>query len=200
MRTIDIYLFEELPEEIQDKIVERKLYTDWGNYWFPDPLLEVFKDTAKEYGFEDIDISYRGFCSQGDGLSFTGKINIDYFIDKIVKENPKLSKFRIKTLIEYTGTTFTLKRITYHYCHENTVDTCITINSTQRLTDRSYDYLHEIANYLEKYIESTRKELCRHFYASLGEDYNAFMDEEVVKEYLIDDSDTYYTVQGIRVI
>ena len=175
MRTINIYLFEELSKKVQDKIIEHKLDTTWSDYWFPDPLLETFKDTAKEYGFEDIDICYRGFYSQGDGLSFTGKINIDCFIDKIVKENPKLSKFRIKTLIEYTGTTFTLKRMIHRYCHENTVDTCITINSTQRLTDRSYDYLHEIANYLEKYIESTRKELCRHFYASLEEDYNALL-------------------------
>jgi len=200
MRTIAIYLFEELPEEIQNAIVEHKLYTDWGNYWFPDPLLEVFKDTAKEYGFEDIDISYRGFCSQGDGLSFIGKINIDYFIDKIIKENPKLSKFKIKTLMEYTGTTFTLKRITHHYYHENTVDTYLTINSTQRLTDRAYNYFNEVIDHLSKSIESTRKELCRHFYASLEEDYNAFMDEEVVKEYLIDDRDTCYTIQGIRVI
>lgn len=68
--------YNELPEEIQQKVLDEYRYiniehTEWYEY----TIDEYKQKLENEYGFDDVEISFSGFASQGDGASFTGKID-----------------------------------------------------------------------------------------------------------------------------
>lgn len=82
MKTIEIKLFEfeELSQEVQAKVLEKFSDINVDDNWHDDSL-ENFKTELAEVGFTEAEISYSGFWSQGDGLSFDSKIDIDKFAE-----------------------------------------------------------------------------------------------------------------------
>lgn len=71
--TYDVYTFEELPEHIQDKLIEDEievLDSDWECFVYSD-ILDEWVIRLENQGFNNPKINYTGFWSQGDGASFT---------------------------------------------------------------------------------------------------------------------------------
>ena len=79
MRTIEttIYEFDELSDEAKKKAIEH-----FGQWWHEDFDGDCIKDNWKtkleELGYENTDILFSGFCSQGDGACFKGGFHFDH--------------------------------------------------------------------------------------------------------------------------
>lgn len=70
--------FKDLDEDRKWEIVESHM----GDHWF-ESLIEDSVNELAEHGFEDAEIAFSGFWSQGDGASFTCKrIDVPLFLKK----------------------------------------------------------------------------------------------------------------------
>lgn len=71
--------FSELSDNEQCEVLAERL--DRQEWW--EPVLEGFTEELKELGFQDIDIHFSGFWSQGDGASFTARLDFKEFWSKM---------------------------------------------------------------------------------------------------------------------
>lgn len=74
--------FSEFSDDEQDEIVAARL--DVQEWW--EPIEEGFTEDLKELGFSDINIRFNGFWSQGDGASFTARLDFKQFWSKMKGE------------------------------------------------------------------------------------------------------------------
>lgn len=124
--------FDELNESQRKFVLDK--YRTWNvdhDSWY-DFVYEDQNTILKLLGFDNVEIKFRGFWSQGDGASFTGRFKIP--------KNKKELKERIKAVKEYAPDTelynyesmefsdeereeetLNVYRITQHYVHYNTI-------------------------------------------------------------------------------
>jgi len=118
------FLFDELPKEIQDEIVNRESESirnstelvedyDWNS-----EVMAGFEIGMEEMGWENVEVSYSGFYSQGDGASFTGDLTDGEKKRAFVKEVLGMEKFPDVIIDRIT---FHIKRGNSRYVHENSV-------------------------------------------------------------------------------
>jgi len=70
------YTFDELSPEAKERAIENErssMDESMGDWWY-EPIIEGETEKLESEGFEDIDIQFTGFHSQGDGASFTGRV------------------------------------------------------------------------------------------------------------------------------
>lgn len=187
IQKVKTYTFEELPEETQNKVIEKYYDINAGYYW-EEVEKWNFEDKLKKLGYqvESKNIYWCGFSSQGDGASFEGSINI---IDWI--KNRKLSK-KYRGLVKYLST--------------NGIDCTINIKTIGRYC-HSYSMFVEVDNsdYEDKYegitseiataVQAEARQLADEFYKELENKYDLITSEEVIKETLID-NEYYFTEDG----
>lgn len=203
MKTIEIEVFEY--DELDDRAKEK------AREWYIEGMefdAEYTLDDCKEFlekvtGFSDVEINYSGFCSQGDGASFTG-----YWHAKDVKEKsddfgevyfnnsflPVLSDISKKFPVSAGN----LSRISHRNSHEYTV-TCELENSN------SYDDLDENGNEIGVEIPTEVceefQEACRHamhwVYIKLQESYDYQTSEEAMRDNILANEYTF-TKEGTR--
>ena len=82
-KEIGIYFFDELPEELQKEVLIKNHDFNTDFYW-SDMELDYWKDKLNSMGFEDADISFSGFWSQGDGASFTARCDHQKILNKVL--------------------------------------------------------------------------------------------------------------------
>jgi hypothetical protein len=180
---------------------QRKLivkHRDWNvehvDWW--DCTYDDFVEYAVERGFntDPKAIHFRGFWSQGDGASFTGSIDVPTFIKfhKLETAYPWIVK-----LFEHGGSIWAkVERTSHGYAHENTcragVSDCddfsallcpsdFDIDDVRVLTLGQWDaLLTSDIDQLEKDIEQTRLELCRHLYQQLEAEYDHLTSDDAV--------------------
>lgn len=123
--------WKEQDKEVYEKILEKENYINVDHDWW-DFELEYFYEQLKALGFENTDIRFSGFSSQGDGASFTGDWVSDRMWSlKTMKEKGvtlqdwalelrRILKGNMKDL-KAKYETFSIKRTSHHYAHENTV-------------------------------------------------------------------------------
>lgn len=155
-------------------------------------LIEGFIEELKKYGLnlEVLDFHYRGFGSQGDGLSFDFKLNSIHNCNKFLKsieiEND-LHLYEISDIV-----IFTFKNsFSTHYCHEKTRNIVVVITTE--------DDVSGLVENLEEEIERWYYSKCQEFYKILEEHHNEVEvlneeDEEEIefeREEWDDDTDGY---------
>ena len=148
IKKIPLYHFSELSEAAQDRVVKNELEQPYGEAWLQyDILSREYLDEAKasleNNGFEDVDIEYTGFWSQGDGASFTAK-NVDIAEVLNLKEFCKQNNIRysvVKAILPYLEAR--IERTDHHYSHAYTVKTQV------------YDYQIPYYERIDKYIDNT---------------------------------------------
>ena len=76
-------------KKAQEKILENLV--DEASYEFNDfedeYIIADYETRLSEVGFENPEISYSGFYSQGDGACFTADLNLELLFEKFAKEN-----------------------------------------------------------------------------------------------------------------
>lgn len=168
--TTKAYTFDELSDDAQAKACEDNRYCNTEFSEWHDYHIEYYTEKLEDEGWKDIDISFSGFCSQGDGASFTGKVcdlpklNIAWGLG--------LTKLQAFVLGEYT--TITLVRHNHHYSHSNTVHCNIEYYNSkatpridrlltkleEKIDSMAKDVMGDIYNYLEKEYEWQTSDKC----------------------------------------
>ena len=132
-------------------------------YWH-DCLIEEFKEQLTIAGFIDITISFSGFWSQGDGLSFTGRYDTNYMASgelyyESVREFCRIAKQK--------HCYFNLVKQSHFYQHENTV-----------IIDSNLSAL------METHLLELCRDIMQEFYRTLEQEYTYLISDEAIKETL----------------
>lgn len=169
--------------------VNRNIYTS-DTSWYHEEYDEI-KEELEKMGFgSDVDLQFSGFCSQGDGASFTTKhINIE----KVLRHFKVWSQYRpIHRFIRDNEVSYEIYRRGNMYVHSNTMvisdgysfdgeltpkqnnamdvlyDEVLSMARVQ--ADRIYRRLEELCNWYEsdeflaEYFEINEYEFCEHHF------------------------------------
>jgi len=191
MRTTEIklYKFEELSDEVQNKLIEKNRdvlvqYDDWYH-----PIMEGFCEDMSEAGhdIDPKDISFSGFWSQGDGASFTtknGSLSLRPLLKELgvkMKDLPRGTGNEIKEGLIEIG----LSRTTHHYCHENTVRLWMDYHGENKAIRESVLGLYD-------QIEEILKDKMRNLYSSLEKYHDELTEDAAIKSELIEQENEYF--------
>lgn len=171
--TIEVYSFEELDEKAQKVALDKHRDVNVDYYWYTG-VTENAKDTLAEQGFEEADILFSGFGSQGDGASFTATVNLDKLCKALgysESDTKKLRGYEVDV---------TLRRTEHRYEHENTVTVDVDFSGDH--TDESV----KLCERLDKDAEALRYKLSREIYRDLEHEYFMRISDDVVKETLVE--------------
>lgn len=104
-REITVYTYAEL--SAQGRQAAQSAYNQPEDHWYED-IIEEFKERGPERGFDIDDVQWSGFCSQGDGASWTGQVDLVPFLTHHLKpDNPDYTRYMI--LIELIQNGFVLR-------------------------------------------------------------------------------------------
>jgi len=170
-KTITVYSFAELSAISQQRAISDYEESGIHEYW-DEPIIEGIKEEAYEIGILDFDVLYSGFCSQGDGLSFTGSLT-DLLVETIYKENINRNGFSFgeQLFVEF-------KRKSYpHYVHENMVYCDVSQNAIfqENESEENSGFEHsgvlESTKILEGVFNEWKNDLCSSWYNRLESHY-----------------------------
>jgi len=191
--TIKLYKFLELPEEIQEQILdkerERELWYEWYDFAFED-----IKNIGEILGIQVDKIYFSGFWNQGDGACFEGKCFYkkgclkkikeyapkDEVLHQIAERLVSLQKrnfYDLHATIKHSG----------HYYHEY----CTNIH-VDYYGNVNREYASESDE--EEMIDILR-EFMRWIYRRLEKEYEYLTSDEVLRENLIE-GDYEFTEDG----
>jgi hypothetical protein len=192
VKQVTLYSFDELSEQAKQKAIET--VRGWDDLFEPHEEFVLESIVEQNPHIENMDISYSGFWSQGDGASFTGSIDSDWLIEFFAENiNDEL-----KTILRDVEVSFF--RHSSRYAHYNTVSSELDasdilwadhIEQNNTLKDSM------IANYLDymrESIEEYRINLCHEIYGALKQAHEECHSDESItelikaNEYLFDEN------------
>jgi hypothetical protein len=184
-KIVETYKFDELSEEIQNKLIEKNRYINVEFWEWYDDVYDQYIEKIENIGFEDVKIYFSGFYSQGDGAMFEyGSINekiLNSFLDQTSLTEKRKQLIKDNIYISSKGT----QRGNYY--HENSCyhDTYFEINSTSLYDYPTlYNWLLSYERDFEYYVEVTYKDICKSLYKDLELEYEYLTSAEVVKDVL----------------
>lgn len=196
MKTIqlDLFTFNELSDEAKTKAINSERNSDNLEYYYSGEV-EYYQDVLKHIGFTNVEISFSGFYSQGDGASFTADYDSSLInLDELKNHNTEIyslmaridSVFGASGLTSDNRITANVKRISHHYSHHNTVAIDdIAINDIEWGDYDSEDDKHNKAfEAIENYLDSLKDDLCHIIYNSLEREYEYQTSDEYIAELL----------------
>ena len=178
VKQVTYYSFDELSEQAQQKVIDT--VRQWDDLFHADEefIIEDFKEHFPH--IHNVEVSYSGFGSQGDGASFTGYIDTDWAINNLLSDE-------LKAIVRDLD------------CHENTVSTQLEdvvwaeyIEENDRLrSSLMEEHCRDIANAIEEY----RVSLCHSLYRELEQAYEQCHSDENIIE-LIKANDYLFDING----
>ena len=177
---MNTYKFEDLTDCAKKELIEAQR-SENENELEVEPFLESLIKKCFDIGFlvcRD-EIQYTGFYAQGDGLSFTGTINVSDFLDKAnhgldIEEYKSLFK---KANIEYIP----IIRKYGNYVHEKSC--CI--------SELEYDYLNDAYDAMER----IRYELAVETYSDINDHFEEVISDKYCSDQIAD-LDCWYSEDG----
>lgn len=186
--TENLYEFKELPAKVKENLKHWFL----GRFRDTDEFTLKAHDILELIGFYDVDITYSLSYCQGDGFSFTGKLDTDNVIKLLKANNTMISDASFALFKEYEGY-IDIKRCNHNYSHYRTVN-------VMALCARYDDYdetdptLEKICEDIEEEFLSVYKTIC---YKLEREGYNYFYEiTEEEMEDLADANDYWFSIDG----
>lgn len=203
------YSFEELSPDAQENALEnsRDINVDYDGW--EDGVTEGFKEDMREIGIDDIEISFSGFYSQGDGASFTSEdIDTRKLFNAVgIKSNDALNMevddersrgenkdfYDLLDTMEDVGQLernrikpeeirVTIERTDSRHVHFNTVRANVEIWDEPDGWEEPYGFTEELEDKVTEYVRG----LCKDLYRDLEKEYDHLTSDESVKETLID--------------
>jgi hypothetical protein len=152
--------FNELSEAQQNKVIDNfreDMHHDFDN--LVEDIYENFKILLDCIGFEDVEINYTGFSSQGDGASFTGTYRYTKYNSDIIKAIKAANVeyilddtdiYNMLSVIESKEESTAVYRMGHYYhecsiyCDDNNVQELARALSIliYKELESQYDYLH----------------------------------------------------------
>jgi hypothetical protein len=202
-QTIKVYKFAELPAKAKRKVIEANRHINIDHPWYEDYIEEV-KKRMDVCGFDIDEVFFSGFCSQGDGASWIGSINIVKWIEDVSKN---LSSPPFATITDFLSDepdcSTTVTRFIRHYSHENTMsfdhELLTLIDDHQTEFGESITFGQSFSDDVDrllKEIECSAKECAKSIYRSLEKIYDELISDKNVSaaveineyEFLVDGS------------
>lgn len=180
---VEVYQYDELSEEAKEKARQEfhDINVEYVHWW--DFTYEYWTEKLEAMGFYDIDISFSGFWNQGDGASFTGKVDII----KYIRSQKMATEYQwLLNGAEHKGWCFyiTIDR-SGHYVHDNSTSVSIDPRWSSDLTPDQERKLGREIDKLTSRIKHHVVELNRKIYRDLEEDYNSQTSDEVVADTIV---------------
>ena len=179
----EIYTFDELSDSAKEKA--RHWWRNGGLDcdWY-EPVYSDFVGICGILGFDvdSRDMQFSGFCSQGDGASFTGSYKYGKCSAKKIREYAPQDA----ALHEIADTLQALQKRNFYslsasvtrnhsiYVHENTIS-C-------GYVDRDSDNYQDPTSDAEETLTDCARDLCHWLYASLEKEYDWLMSDEYIDE------------------
>lgn len=194
--TTYVLVFSELNEEQREKAIEKHRYYNTEDVaWWGD-VYETYTKAMKALGFELGSIYFSGFSSQGDGASFTGhwqynpKWRVD--LDKL-----EYGEWMRQDLIKFGLALQESKRIAVRieqdgrYYHEYTMRFDSEYNR-EFMPENSDDWegTWPYGDETDGLYETFRN-IARHIYRALRDEYEYLTSDEAIAEMLNDDPDRF---------
>lgn len=173
-----VYRFDELSEEIKQKALEKlydiNIYDDWHEF-----IIDEAKEYLESIGFNDVNIQYSGFWSQGDGASFTGKL---VYTAKFLKAMKLGNKYK-SILVNQDYIDASIDSIDSHYCHENTIrGNANNYYADNYLSHKQVLKLEKQCEEFEEYLTDWAREYSHELYRRLEREYDYLTSEEAIIE------------------
>lgn len=176
--------FKDLPEErkqrLRDEYREVNVYDDWYEY-----VYDWAKDDAAKFGLDIAYIYFSGFWSQGDGASFSGRLQFKECLDSELPDEVRDSVYA--PLKETNALLNILDRDVYlaisvgcegRYSHEGTM--------SFEWFDIYNDEQLEIIYTCEEKVQEALRDYARWLYRTLEEEYEYLTSDEAIDQYLND--------------
>lgn len=182
MRTIttEVYKFEELDEETQERVIENNRDINVDYQWW-DFIYDDVKKIGKILGINIKNIYFSRFYSQGDGACFEGSYSyakesvkkikeyapLDEELHKIAKDLYLLQKnhfYRLSANVEHSG----------HYYHEFCTNITVYDDDYYDISDDTIEGMKEILRSFMQWI-----------YSILEKECNYLTSDEAIKETII---------------
>ncbi len=181
---------------ISNELIDVYRYINVEDTWWSDYHVDAFKERMKGIGWDVANVYWSGFCSQGDGASFSGGLDDpELFLNTCF---PNLEQYRlIRHVIELGGgLRIEVSRYNTHYAHSNTVSFNIDCDNFTDLLpietplhkDTAYALDTELGLQLidfEEAVVPMLKSYMDKLYEDLGNDYEHLTSDAQVKETII---------------
>lgn len=204
------YSFEELSSDAQENAIDNNWDINIDYEGWEEEKIEEFKEDMSKYGISDIEVHYSGFWSQGDGASFTGKIDAKIFLtnalglesnafvdmgdgkyksgedelDSLISDLAQLG-FDPRDKLKPEDFYISIERLSTNRMHENTVKIIIDIDEPENwdfdFSKKAWDYLSG----LEENATEWLREKCLELYGNLEELYTDLTSGDSIKDALI---------------
>ena len=119
------FSYKELSAKAQEKA--RDWFSSTLDYEWWEHTYTHAKQDGVERGFDIEDIRFSGFWSQGDGASWTGRVDLKQFLEYHLKEdNPEYGRYFVLQAIlaennDWVEQHTSVNRRGFHYVHDNTM-------------------------------------------------------------------------------
>ena len=212
------FLFSELSKDAQRNALDelRDINVNY-DYWHDD-VIDQFKEDMEMLGLSDVEVSYSGFYSQGDGASFTADVSdpgvfmkealileSDEWLDlgDNVKPKDELDALRsdlldigFDTREKLTPENFiiSIRRTSSRYSHENTIEGDVDIEDIPESIEDEFPQ-DRYTEKLTEHVTYWARRRSRKLYSDLEKEYDHLTSDEVVKD-AIEDNDYLFTEDG----
>lgn len=156
----EVYKFEELEKEVQEKILEK--YTQYEYEWYVDDILhsdmiELAKDSLENYfkGAKYDNIYYDLSYCQGSGAMVEFNIDLKYLNNKY----KMLTDEEINGLEDFGGTNIKVYHNNSHYYHERTFDIDWNDFTMYTYMDEYCENIEKVQNKIDTMIDLFREDI-----------------------------------------
>jgi hypothetical protein len=213
---VEIYKYAELPPHAQQKA--REWYLEGMDYEWWEGTYEMAIEDGKEKGLYIDNIYFSGFCSQGDGASWTGQVDVRQWLEENLPDSIGLSAWCQLIQEDVVDKFSKVTANNAHYCHESTMQFSDVEDYTNEFTD---DWLMELPSIFKgmevqhlfdiiatdpecklktteaitQAITESGKQYAKDIYQRLREEYEYLCSEEMMLDHF-DANDYHFTNKG----
>jgi hypothetical protein len=188
--SVNLYTFDELAPKVQQNVVDCEIAINVEDHCWYSPIIKDSTRHLQSLGFEDANILFSGFGSQGDGACFEARINIAAYLRAHTREEhySLLSQYPdyVEASLKHSGRyahEFSTHLVPYF--NAEAIDPNGTgIAETEAAAEKEYEAL-------EEEILRERITLGRAIYKALEKEYFNLISDESVRDALIANEFTY---------
>lgn len=183
----NVYKFEELEKDIQEKVLEKYTQYEYGSYiddMLYDDMVELAKDSLQNYfkGAEYNNIYYDLSYCQGSGAMI--EFNID--LKDLNNKYNMLSQEEINGLENFGGTNIKVYHNNSHYYHERTFDIDWNDFTMYTYMDDYCKDMEKVQNKIDSMIEIFRDDIVLMNKQIARDGYNMLEDKSTFEEMAMD--------------
>ena len=181
---------ENIDDQLRNELIDKHWDINVGYEWW-DCTYDEFKLDMQTKGITVDDMNFTGFYCQGDGASFTGRVDMIQFL----KAHDIDHKYMAGTFFAEQGELWAeVTRGSSRYSHENSVSVNLIVDSYNNYEEDStryqvYETMQEVLDKelpdLEKEVEDICKGYMRDLYSKLRDEYESLISKEAIWETIV---------------